>query len=377
MPREPQGSGFLIGKIFGIPIFLHSSWFIIFALITLSLRLQFNSLHPSWTPAQHWMIGIVVSVLFFASVIFHELSHSVVARHYNIPVQSITLFVFGGLARITREPDNAKQEVSIAIAGPIASLFLAGFFWLAARYFHGNDIVAAAAGWLWQVNLMLALFNLVPGFPLDGGRILRGIVWGITRNFTRATHVASNAGKAFAYALILFGVWRALNGNWIAGLWLAFIGWFLLSAAQESYMNVAIQSTLSGVRVGDIMTREVPSVPRDISVEQYVHEVVRTGQTCHLVTASGDPVGLVTLSAARSIPREEWPQNSIQAVMAPLSGIRFVSPEEPAIRVLEQMQSEDVNQIPVISGGRVVGMIARDSILRVLQSRLQVRHLAG
>src|SRR5215472_6430915 len=181
MPREPQSSGFLIGKIFGIPIFLHSSWFIIFALITLSLRLQFNSLHPSWTPAQHWMIGIVVSVLFFASVIFHELSHSVVTRHYSIPVQSITLFVFGGLARITREPDNAKQEVSIAIAGPIASLFLAGFFWLAARYFRGNDIVAAAAGWLWQVNLMLALFNLVPGFPLDGGRILRGIVWGITR----------------------------------------------------------------------------------------------------------------------------------------------------------------------------------------------------
>jgi Zn-dependent protease len=370
-------SGFLIGRVFGIPIYLHASWFIIFFLITFTLGKQFTSQHATWSPAQHWALGIITSILFFASVVFHELSHSAVAKHYRIPVASITLFVFGGLARITREPDNAKQEFNIAIAGPLSSIFLAGCLWLVARYLPGNDMVHAAATWLWEINLVLAVFNLVPGFPLDGGRILRGIAWGVTGNFTRATKIASRAGKIFAYVMIILGVWQALTGNWVGGLWTAFIGWFLLSAAQESLMQVAMRHTLGDIRAADIMTRDIPTVARDMSVEEYVHEVLRTGRRCHIVTGAGRPVGLVTLHAARTLPREEWANTSIQAVMMPLERIHSASPTEPALTILQRMQSEDINQMPVISDEHIVGMIDRDTILRMLQTRLQVGHVAG
>ena len=376
MAQPGQGSGIPLGRIFGIPIYLHPSWFIIFLLITVSLRTQFSSQHPGWTPTQHWTLGIVTSVLFFASVIFHELSHSVVALLYRIPVQSITLFVFGGLSSIKREPERAKQEFNIAIAGPLSSLFLAGCFWLVAHFFHGNAMIVAAAKWLWEINLLLALFNLLPGFPLDGGRVLRGIVWAFTGNFTKSTHIASNAGKILAYLMIFIGIWQALNGNWVGGLWLAFIGWFLLSAAQESFAQAALRNTLTGVRAEDIMTRDIPTVPRDMSLEEYMHEVLRTGRQYHVVTGVGNPVGMITLQAARRTPREEWANTSIQAVMLQFNQIHAASPDEPALGVLERMQNEDVTQMPVISDGHIVGIIARDTILRVLQTRLQVGHLA-
>ena len=370
-------TGFRIGRVFGIPIYLHASWFIIFFLITLMLRAQFISQHPSWSNQQYWALGVLTSVLFFSSVVFHELSHSAVAKHYRIPVASITLFVFGGLARITREPDNARQEFNIAIAGPLSSVFLSGCFWLITRYFHGNDMVRAAATFLWETNLALAVFNLAPGFPLDGGRILRGIVWGLTGNFTRATKISSITGKIFAYLMIILGVLIALKGDWVNGLWTAFIGWFLLSAAQESLMQVAMRHTLTDIRATDIMTRDIPTVARDMSVEDYVHEVLRTGRRCHIVTGAGRPVGLVTLHAARTLPREEWANTSIQAVMMPVERIHSASPTEPALTILQRMQSEDINQMPVISDEHIVGMIDRDTILRMLQTRLQVGHVAG
>ena len=376
MAQPGQGSGIRIGEVFGIPIYLHPSWFIIFFLITLSLRTQFTSQHPGWSPAQHWALGIITSVLFFASVVFHELSHSVVALSYRIPVKSITLFVFGGVSRIERDASNAKQEFNIAIAGPVSSLFLAGCFWLGSHYWHGNEMVTSAAMWLAGINLLLGLFNLVPGFPLDGGRILRGITWGITGNFEKATRIASNVGRVFAYFMILAGVWEALNGNWVGGLWTAFIGWFLLSAAQESIAQVTIRNTFTGVRAEDIMTRDIPTVPRDISLEEYLQEVLRTGRRCHIVTGAGRPVGLVTLHAVRNVPRDEWGVTSIQAAMLPLDKLHSASPDEPALGVLERMQSEDINQMPVISDGQIVGMIGRDTILRALQTRLQVGHLA-
>ena len=379
-PKERQSgtavSGIRIGQIFGISIYLHPSWFIIFVLITLSLRTQFTAQHPSWSPAQHWMLGVITSLLFFASVLFHELSHSLVAKHYKIPVASITLFVFGGLARITTEPSSAKQEFNIAIAGPISSFFLAAIFYLLGRHSGNLEMLGATAGWLAEINFILAVFNLAPGFPLDGGRVLRAIVWRITDDFSKATRVASRTGRVFAYLLIFAGIWIALRGNWFGGLWWVFIGWFLLSAAQESFTQAAIRNTLAGVLAADIMNRDVPIVPRDLSLEDYVHEVLRTGRRCHVVTGSGAPVGLVTFHAVQGIPRNEWQNTSIQATMRPLDNVKSASPSEPVLSILERMQAEDINQMPVLEGGRVVGMIARDSILRVVRTRLQAGHLA-
>jgi Zn-dependent protease len=370
-------SGFRLGRVFGIPIYVHPSWLIIFLLITFTARGQFAAQHPDWSQQQNWALGIITSILFFASVIFHELSHGVVAKHYKISVESITLFVFGGLARIRRDPSSGRQEFNIAIAGPLSSLILAGIFWLVARSLSNHPLIFAACTWLWGINLLLALFNLVPGFPLDGGRILRGIAWGVTGNFDRATKISSAAGRFFAYLLIFAGIWQAFHGNWVGGVWTAFIGWFLLSAARDSYTQVALRSTLSGVSAADIMTPDVPTVTRDISIEDYVHEVMRTGRRFHIVTGAGRPVGLVTLHSARDIPREQWANNSIQTAMIPIDQIHAASPEEPALGVLQRMQSEDINQMPVISEGHIVGMIARDTILRLLQTRLQLGHVAS
>ena len=376
MAQAEHGSGIRLGRILGIPIYLHTSWFLIFLLITLSLRTQFTSEHPGWAAAQHWTLGIVTSLLFFASVLFHEMSHSVVAKHYKINVRSITLFVFGGLSQIEHEATNARQEFNIAVAGPLASFFLAGCFWIVWRFVPGSEMVTAAAKWLAVTNLVLGVFNLVPGFPLDGGRVLRGIAWGVTGNFMRATQIASSAGRFFAYLLITYGVWLALHGNWVSGLWMAFIGWFLLEAARESFAQVAIRDTLGDVRAEDIMARDIPTVTRDMSIEEYVHEVLRTGRRCHIVTGAGVPVGLVTLQSAKAVPRDQWSNTSIQAVMVPMEKVQMAAPEERALSILQRMQTADINQMPIVSNHDIVGMIGRDAILRVLQTRLQAGHLA-
>lgn len=369
-------SGLKIGRILGIPIYLHSSWFIIFILITLSISSYYSQEHPSWPQWERWALGVVTALLFFGSLLFHELAHSVVALRYRIPVISITLFVFGGIARIGREASNAKQEFNIAVAGPLSSFFLAGAFHGLGLMFQGSEVVVALSGWLAIINFMLATFNLIPGFPLDGGRIFRAIVWAVTKDYTRATRYASRGGQLFAYAFILIGVWQALSGNWAGGLWLAFIGWFLLTAAQESYAQVAMRNSLRGLRAGDIMTEELPTVPRDATLEEYVHDLLRTGRRCHLVVGDGQLVGMMTVHALNRVPREEWPRTSVQAAMIPRERIHWTRPDEPVLSILERMQSEDINQMPVVLDSRVVGLISRDTILKVLQTRLELGELA-
>jgi len=372
------GSGIRIGRILGIPIYLHPSWFIIFALITVSLATQFANQHPRWSQAQHWSLGVLTSLLFFGSVLFHELSHSVVALHYRIPVVSITLFVFGGVARIGREPSRAQQEFNIAVAGPVSSYMLAAGFWLLGRAFPSSEMLTALAGWLAQINAWLATFNLAPGFPLDGGRILRALVWGRTGDYTRATRAASRGGQLLAYVMIVAGIWQSLTSNFVGGLWLAFIGWFLLTAAQESYAQVAIRGALEGLRAADIMSRELPAVGRATSLEDYVHEMLRTGRRCHLVMEDGELQGLMTVHALNRVPREDWAVTSVQAAMVPRAQVRWAAPEEPVLALLERMQSEDINQMPVVAdsgspgAGRVVGIVTRDSILRVIRTRTEM-----
>jgi Zn-dependent protease/CBS domain-containing protein len=372
------GSGIRIGRILGIPIYLHPSWFIIFALITVSLATQFANQHPRWSQAQHWSLGVLTSLLFFGSVLFHELSHSVVALHYRIPVASITLFVFGGVARISREPSRARQEFNIAVAGPVSSYMLAAGFWLLGRAFPSSEMLTALAGWLAWINAWLATFNLAPGFPLDGGRILRAVVWGRTGDYTRATRAASRGGQLLAYFMIVAGIWQSLTSNFVGGLWLAFIGWFLLTAAQESYAQVAIRGALEGLRAADIMSQELPAMGRATSLEDYFHEMLRTGRRCHLVMEDGELQGLMTVHALNRVPREDWAVTSVQAAMVPRAQIRLAAPEEPVLALLERMQSEDINQMPVVAdsgspgAGRVVGIVTRDSILRVIRTRTEM-----
>jgi Zn-dependent protease len=411
-------SGLLIGRIFGIPIFIDPSWLVIFAIITWSLGVRFTEQHPQWSPVQHWSVGAATSFLFFASILFHELSHSVVARHYKIRVDSITLFVFGGVARITKEAPTALQEFNIAVAGPVSSFFLAGVFYLLTLQFPYGTMVGALASYLWEINLTLAIFNLLPGFPLDGGRIFRSIIWGATKNYNRATKIAGASGKLIAYGMIIFGAWAAFSTRQFGPLWTAFIGWFLLNAARESVAQVTIRETLTGLRAADVMSQEIPTIARDISLEEYSHEVLRTGRRCHLVITGERLVGMMNVHMLNTVPREEWPHLSVQAVMIPRDKILWATPQEPLLGLLERLLINDINQMPVVtatepapadddaskaeptaaasavvaqlgvdpsapdptvadryvptSNAQIIGMISRDSILRVMRTRAEV-----
>ncbi len=375
-----RGSGLRIGKILGIPIYLHSTWVFIFAAITWIIASQYKRDHPNWTDTQHYAVGVLTSVIFFASVLFHELSHSAVAQHYKIRVVSITLFLFGGLARIEREPSKAIQEFNIAIAGPLASGFLSAGFFELTHLLPYSQTVGALATWLGWTNLSLAVFNLLPGFPLDGGRIFRAMVWGATGNFEKATRVAGTSGKLIAYAMILWGVWQVVHGN-SQMLWTILIGWFILNAAQESVAQVAVRETLAGLSAADVMSKEVPTAPGHITLEEYSAEVLRTGRRVHLVVSDDRLVGMMNVHALNSVPRDEWAHNSVQAAMIPREKILWTSPEEPLLRLLERLLSADVNQMPVVSGvtngaPQIVGIVTRDSILRVMQTRSELGPLA-
>ncbi|HEX4545639.1 MAG TPA: site-2 protease family protein [Candidatus Acidoferrum sp.] len=388
--------GLKIGRVLGIPIYLHASWVIIFVLITMSLALQFGQVHPRWSTTEDWLVGLLTSLLFFGSVLFHELSHSAVAQHYKIRVVSITLFIFGGVARIGQEPSKAIQEFNIAIAGPLASFFLYGVFLGLSSIFPNSEMLGALAGWLAFINLRLALFNLIPGFPLDGGRIFRAIVWGSTKNYVRATRLAGASGKLVAYAMILIGAWAAfhpdftigvgaktiLYGGFTSGIWLAFIGWFLLNAAQESVAQVAIREALAGLSASDVMSHEVPTVAGHLTLEEYGGEVLRTGRRCHMVVNDDRLVGMMNVHTLNSVRREEWVHNSVQAAMIPREKILWASPHEPLLKLLERLLSADINQMPVVSGSadgdtHIVGMVTRDSILRVMQTRSELGPLAA
>jgi Zn-dependent protease/predicted transcriptional regulator len=377
-----RSEGIQIGKIYGIPILLHPSWFFIFGLIALSFVSKFEALNVSIPATRLWGLGIATSVLFFGSLVFHEMAHSVIAKHYKIPVISITLFIFGGVARIGRDPSRAIEEFNIAVAGPISSLLLAGGFGIVALAAGTNLILQALAGSLAWINLSLALFNLLPGFPLDGGRIFRAIVWGATKDYSRATRIAARSGQIVAYGLIAVGAISAFygyksNGDMINGMWLAFIGWFLLTTARQSRAQADARGALEGLRVSDIMTAELPTVGREISLEDYAREILRTGRRAHLVVAHDQLVGLMTAEAMHSVPQQDWDVTSVQAVMLPKDKLLWAAPEESALSLLDRMRNVGMQQMPVIAGGSVVGIVTRDSILQVLQARGEIGSFAG
>jgi Zn-dependent protease/predicted transcriptional regulator len=371
-------SGIKIGQVFGIPIYLHLSWILIFGLITYSLVDEYGARYPQWTSGQLWSLGVITSLLFFGSVLFHELSHSAVARHYRIPVASITLFFFGGIASITRDPDSAGQEFLMAAAGPASSYVLAGAFWLLALATPNDSMPNVLAYWLRDKNAILATFNLLPGFPLDGGRVFRSIVWGITKNYSKSTRIASRVGQGIAYAMMAFGLYIAvvLHSS-VNGVWFVFLGWFLLTAARQSYQQVEAQGALQGLRAVDVMTSDMPTVARDLSLDEYAREVSRTGRRAHLVVSDGKLVGLMRVEVLQAVPREEWPSTSVQAVMIPREKLAWTAPEEPVLSVLERMRSANVDQLAVIREDNVVGLVTRDSILRVVQARTELGHVTG
>ncbi len=365
-----------LGRLFGVEIGLHYSWFIIALLITLSLAASFGATNPGWGSTTIWVSAIITGVLFFTAIVAHELAHALVARRRGTPVRRITLFALGGMAHMEKETADAKTEFWMGIAGPIASLVI-GIACLGIAAATGwepgqdaNSPVVAVLVWLGYINVVLAVFNMIPGYPLDGGRILRAAIWWKTGQLDRATRIASRIGQGVAWLFIAIGLVRMFSGAGFAGLWLAFIGWFLLQAARASYFQVQVMETLREVRVGDIMDHDCGNIDRHVTLKRFVDDhLLRTGQRCFLVQDHGQVVGLITPKEIKQIEYERWPDVEVAAAMRPLDQLKTVTLDTPASEAMEIMSQEDINQLPVIKEGHLEGLVSRGHILRLLEAR--------
>ena len=363
-----------LGRIGGIEIGLHYSWFVIALLIAFSLATHFRSVNPAWNIAWVWAAALITSILFFGTLLLHELAHSLVAISRGLRVRAITLFALGGVSQIESEAQDAKSEFWIAIVGPLTS-FVIGIFCLGIAAALGwrpgrepQNPVPSVLIWLGYINIGLAAFNMIPGYPLDGGRVLRAVAWWITHSVDRATRIAATNGQVVAFLFILYGIYRFFLGASIGGLWIAFIGWFLLDAARSSYLQIGVAAGLRGHRVADFLERDCPSVPAYLSVRDFVDEyLLHSANRTFMVVQDRDPVGMLSPADVKRIPRDRWMQASLQSVMRPLDKMPKVPPDMPVMQALEMMAREHVNELAVVSSGKLEGIFSRKQIARFLQ----------
>ena len=385
-----MGNGLRLGRIAGIEIHADWSLLVIFVLIASSLAMGlFPEWHPDWGRGLVWAAALAAAVALFASVLVHELSHALVGRAWGIAVRRITLFVFGGIAQMEQEPPDWRAEFWMAIIGPVTSAVLGFLCFLAAGFsiapaaaeFEDPAQLFASLGvggtllmWLGQVNFVLAVFNLVPAFPLDGGRVLRALMWAISGDFRRATRGASGAGQAFAWFLIATGVAMILGaripllgGGLVGGVWIAFIGWFLNNAAALSYRQLLVREALRDVPVARLMLTSIATVPPDLPVSELVEGyLLRSDQRAFPVVADGRLEGMVCLHEVRRLDRAAWDRTAVRDIMVPADKLASTHPNEGAGDVLSRLAGRNLNQLPVLEDGRVRGLVRREDILKWL-----------
>ena len=381
---------FRMGRIFGIELRADWSWVFIFVLMTWNLLTVFSQWHPAWPPLEDGLVAVGATVMFFGCILLHELAHSVVAMRYGLRVQSITLFLFGGLSNIEHEPPAPGAEFLIAIVGPITSIALGlGFLFLASAVttiswnnladpwnaLAGLGPLATLFAWLGPINIMIGLFNMVPGFPLDGGRVLRSIVWKATGSLRMATVWASAAGQSIGWLFLACGLAMALGVHipffgtgLIGGLWLAFIGWFLHSAAAKSATRLALDDVLAGVTVEQLVQRNGPTAETGLSVATLVHDhfVFRDDRSIPVVR-NGVLLGIVSVVDIRGLPPSQWTGTPVESIMRRVEDLSPLSPQEPLAKAFERLAQQDVDQLPVVDNGRFVGMLRRRDVTRWLE----------
>jgi len=366
-----------LGRIFGIRIGLHYSWIIIAILIVFSLSGLFHQENRNWTDAEVWGTAILTAILFFVCILLHELGHSVVAQSRGIRVPSIVLFALGGVSQMEGESPDAKTEFWMALAGPAVS-FIIGFVCLGVArglgwvgvFAPAPSPLVAMVGYLGYINFLLGAFNLIPAYPLDGGRVFRAAAWWGTHSIERATRIASVVGQVFAFLFILAGLWQFFHGQGFGGLWIAFIGWFLLDAARSSRVQVEIMHALSGIKVRDVMEHNCAIIDATTNLQTLVDEhLLRTGQRCFVVQKGGSIAGLITPADISRVERRMWPLTTVEQAMRPLAQLRVVSPDAPVVQALETMARENINQLPVASNGHLEGVLSRAHLLEILRTR--------
>lgn len=359
-----------LGKIIGIPIGLDFSWFLIFGLLTWSLATSYYPIEfAGWSELLYWIMGAITAIMLFVSVLFHELGHSAVALRYKIPVRSITLFIFGGVARIESEPPSATIEFRIAIAGPLVSLALAVVFYLLQPLVTSIEPLFGMFKYLAFINFALVVFNMIPGYPLDGGRVFRAFVWHVTKSMRRATIIAANVGRFFGFIFIFFGVWQMFSGDLGSGLWIAFIGWFLDHAAAAQIHQVTYQNQLSGHTVSQAMNSHCAAISEKLTLQQLVEDyILGRAQRCFLVNREEKPVGMITLHRIKEVPRAEWSITHASQVMLPLEQLKRTTPETELWAALKEMDRDGVNQLPVMQDNQVIGMLSREDVITFLRT---------
>ncbi|HLX62189.1 MAG TPA: site-2 protease family protein [Planctomycetota bacterium] len=355
-----------LGRILGISIGLDYSWFLIFALLTWMLAATYYPAEfKGWQPQQYWLMGAATALLFFASVLLHELGHAVVAKAFNVPVRSITLFLFGGVAQLGAEPPSALAEFAIAVAGPLVSIALSVVFFAITIVAPNIPEVFGPAKYLSFINFMLVVFNMIPGYPLDGGRVLRALIWGAIKDMRRATIIAGNIGRGFGYLFIFLGVLSVMTGN-LGGLWIAFIGWFLDNAATAEVHRAEFRGLLAGHKVSNAMNH-CDEVPANLTLQQLVDDhILVHGHRTFLVRDGDETIGAVTLHEVKDVPREQWAAKTVRDAMVPLDKIRRISPEAGLWSALQRMERENVDEMLVITADRIAGLLSRDDVAKYL-----------
>jgi Zn-dependent protease/CBS domain-containing protein len=363
-----KGKHFSVGNILGIPIYLDYSWFIILVLLTWMLAQSYFPLQfKNWPVFSYWLVGLITSFFFFLSILLHELGHSIIAKRYRLKVKRITLFVFGGVAEISSEPPKSSAEFWIAIAGPITSFILAGVFYLLAELFAQNQYVFASLWYLALINFILAIFNLIPGFPLDGGRIFRAIVWAVTKDYKRATTIAANTGRFFGFLFIMVGAFQIMQNNVFNGLWIAFIGWFLESAAKSQVQNQAFNDLLFGHQVREALTNDFGIVYPDSTVQEIIdNNFIGANRRDLLVKDDNKMVGFLTPHLIKSLSISDRRNKTVKEVMMPLQKIIKIKPDGSLLDALRAQNENDEGEVPIIENGNCIGILNQTSILRFI-----------
>ncbi len=366
-------TGLLIGRIRGIAIRVHWSWIFIFTLLTWALATGLFAIQfEDWTMEQRWIGAMATAVLFFASVLLHELSHAFVALAYGMKVPSITLFIFGGVSSIAGEMETPGQEFRVAIAGPLMSAAL-GFFFMVLGIGLPIGDVGLIFAYLGLVNFILAIFNLLPGFPLDGGRVFRSIVWRRTRDLTRATQIASNVGAGIGWLLIIIGVLFVLTVGLI-GIWWVLIGLFLKSAAESAYNQVLVEHSLRGLRTADVMRTAPEPMDEETDLERIVEQrVLRLGERVVFLARNDRVTGLITTKDLSKVPRERLAHTRAVDAMVPAAEVITVEPDTSLAAAVRLMAEKDVHQLPVLEGGQMVGLLSRGDVLQQIEHRMRFR----
>ncbi|MBL6936179.1 MAG: site-2 protease family protein [Alphaproteobacteria bacterium] len=364
-------------EILGIQVKIDFSWFFLALLVTWSLAQGFFPVNYEGLPtATYWWMGVAGMIGLFFSLIFHEFSHSLVARQFGLPIRGITLFIFGGVAEMEEEPKSPKAEFYMAIAGPIASFVLAaGFYFIAviADVFALPLPILGVFLYLALINILLASFNLVPGFPLDGGRVLRSILWQKTGDIRQATRTASRVGEGFGFFLIMFGVFSVLTGNFVGGMWFSLIGLFLRGAASASYYQVIMRKALEGEPVHRFMTTAPVTVSRSLSLREFVESYVyRFYHDMFPVTDDGRVLGCVTVRQLKNVPREYWENNTVGEIMAPCDDGNTIDGDADILQALAVMRQTENSRLMVTTEGRLVGIVTLKDLLKFFALKVEL-----